>query len=212
MANTSKQLPIVIPVSFAVLGLLALATAVLMVPVIARYAVVSGAQVPFQSLADLATGKMSVVPGAPAAQVAASRESPRKAEPGPVADSGAAPRATGDGGVDLHANAAPAGKLESPGGPWRIAIEDENATLGADATQSINAIIAALERDPGAKLRLVAINNTNLSKKRAWRTVRIVRDYLVSAGVAPYRVSTDAQQSTDATGLVVFAELAGGTP
>jgi hypothetical protein len=194
---------IIWPLLFAVFGIAALSTAIILVPSMARkYAEARAA---------------SAVQGPPPAAVA-----PPAGKPGPAAKE--AVPATADPALEakpeeLALKAKPEepalkAKPEEPasaGGPWTIELNPADYALLGDAEASIDAIAAALVHDAKARVLLTGVNSPDKSSKRALHGADLVKKKIcVDPGVSPRQIETGSAQDPAVEGMIVKAEIVGG--
>jgi hypothetical protein len=188
---------IIWPLLFAVFGVVALSTAIILVPSMARkYAEARAA-------------------GAPAHPRAAAMPQPAEASPAPAeAVGGNAPAAAAKAEPAPAPAPAPQAKPERPAsaeGPWTIELNPADYTLLGDAEASIDAIAAALVHDAKAKALLTGVNSPDKSSKRALRGAEIVKKKVtVDPGVSPRQIETSCAQDPAVQGMIVKAEIVGG--
>lgn len=180
MAATEQRTPVIMPVLLAVIGVAALATAVMLVPVIIRQSV---------------------------AQISATTPQPVSAPPAPADRAATAPTAP-DAGVELPLDAGPV-EVAIRQGPWELALSPKSYALDARGQATLSEIVACMGSHPKAKLSLVGVNNPMRSSKRAKEAARRIKESLIEAGVERYRISVAGAQEDGAKGLVVRAAVAG---
>jgi len=194
------------PLVFAIFGVAALSTAIILVPSMARtYADERGAAaMPCQQ------ATAAPAPAPPRAETEPAQAAPQ-AEPAQAAPQvepvPAAPQTE-------PAQAAPAVVPAEPAsatGPWTIALNPGDYALEGDAEAAIDAISAVLARDPKAKVVLTGVNHPAKSSRRAKRAAEVVKEKITAdVGVSATQVETTGAQDPGVEGLVVRAELSGG--
>lgn len=194
---------IVWPLLFAVFGVVALSTALILVPSMARKyaearAASSGGGAPAKAVdvtpraAGPAPAPAEAKPEAPAPQEAKPEApAPQNAEPAPAEAKPEAPA--------------------SASGPWTIELSPSDYALLGDAEASIDAVAAALAHDAKAKALLTGVNSPDKSSKRALRGAEVVKKRIcVDPGVSPRQIETGSAQDPAVTGMIVKAEIVGG--
>lgn len=189
MTDAAPRSSIALPVLLAVIGVAALATAVMLVPVIIR---TSLAQVQ-TTLAQPLAAPVSPAPG-PAATPVLPLSSAVREDPG-----------GGDTAADTAPDAATGEQLK-----WTLALDTKSYALDDASAGVVDRIVSRMRERPKATLALTGVNNPMRSSKRAKEAARRVKELLIEAGVERYRVTSDGAQEEGATGLVVRVEIVEG--
>jgi len=194
--RTEPGSTLLLPLVLAGVGIAALATAIILVPPMAR---------------KYAEGRQSPRPAA-AAALAPPAEPPRTAAPeaaiapAPAPPAPAAPAAPAD-----TAGTLPSGATVPELAAWSIEIDPGDYALLGDADAVIDQIVAVLARDSKAVVSLTGMNNPNKSTKRAKRAAEVVKERIVAdVGITARQVQTGCAQDPAVDGLIVRAEIVGG--
>jgi len=190
-----SETSLVLPVLLAGVGIAALATAIILVPSMARkYAQgrpcpsAAAADGPVAAAAPRAADPIVEPPQAAPAAAVEPTLAPAPEPPPPVPADGAA-----------------------PSGAWSIEMDPGNYALLGDGEASIDAIVEVLARNPKARVSLTGVNNPNKSSKRAKRAAEVVKERIVAdLGVTAWQVETSGAQEQAVDGLIVRAEIVGG--
>jgi len=236
MKTANSGPPIIIPILLAVVGLGALATAIVLVPpmvdrvVEARLSGQVVGPVPVGTPAGAeATAVPDVIPDParqapvevdaeiPVAQAPEVAQEPvAEQEPGPEEqEAEQEPEAEAAQGPVAQEPEAPASAPEAGGGSgkeeWVIEIDASSYDLDPSADPIIDEIIAALASDNSRRVKLTGINHPSKSSKRAVKAARVVKERIVAdVGIGKNRVVTKGDQDPEVEGVLVRAELTGG--
>jgi len=200
--NSRSGSSFLLSVAFAGVGVIALATAIILVPSMARkYAEerpCPGAAAPVSPVTPQPVEPARpVAPVAGRAPIAAVKAPPSTPPPKDAAVPQDAPAP--------HDAPAPAGSA------WSVEMDPGNYALLGDGEAVIDAIVAVLARDAKAVVLLTGVNSPNKSSKRAKRAAEVVKERIVAdVGVTARQVETDGTQDPTVDGLIVRAELVGG--
>jgi hypothetical protein len=190
---------LILPVLLAVIGVISLAIAVMLVPVIIR-----------ESLAQAAVAyplrpEQAAAPVAPAPSPA-----PTPTPPAPVPDPVAEPAAAEVEPIDAAPRAEVADEQPSAHGPWTIRVNVESYKPIEQGPAALEQLAAYLKAHPQTSANLTGINNPMRSRKKAKYAARRIKELLIATGVERYRLRTAGAQEEGAEGLLVRAEIAGG--
>jgi hypothetical protein len=184
MSAAPQQPSVILPVLLAVIGVAALATAVMLVPLIVR------------------TSLAQIQPATPLA----AREPPVGDAPQQIPEP--SPPQPAPAGTDQKQTAADAGApVESVA--WTLTLDPKSYALDDASSAALDAIVRHLYAHPKNKVALTGVNNPMRSSKRAKQAARRVKETLVESGVERYRITANGVQEEGAKGLVVRAEIPG---
>jgi hypothetical protein len=200
MAASAQRPALILPVLLAVIGVISLAIAVMLVPVIIRESLAQAAVTAPHQL-QRAAGPVAAPPDLATPPVAAPVVAPAPDEGAPVASS---PEPT----ADTERAAAP-DEATAPE-RWTIRINKDSYKPIAHGKTAFEGLAAYLKSHPQTSASLTGINNPMRSRKKAKYAARRIKELLIEAGVERYRMRTAGAQEAGAEGLVVRAEIVGG--
>ena len=193
--NNSMMLPAVL----GVVGTLALAGAVLLVPVMAR------------RWAEDRVAKMSAQQPKAPSRPAASRPAPppTKKPPAKQAPTPEEPKAE----QPSPPAAPPEIPARAPGGghpSWRIVVSPKGYAIDANGERAVVEITGYLKANEGTRAKVTGMNSPKYSSKRAKVAARRIRDMVAEAGVSKRRMWTEAIQTEESSGFEVVVTVVGG--
>ena len=210
--------PLIVSLVLALVGVGALATAVLLVPPMVRQFAA------LQPAPDCAQGGTTTSPDAAADPATQAQDAPDDAGPSGAAveaAEGSAPSEDPTTGEPSHEDAADEDAEEKPaappkassggGGEWTIVLDESSYEPGAGTQEIIDQVVAALNADEGATVEAVGVNHPNKSSKRARKGANVVRELIAAdVGISPRRIKVKDLQDPQEEGLCVRLTLKGG--
>jgi hypothetical protein len=201
MAARAQRPVVILPVLLALIGVISLAIAVMLVPVIIRESLAQARVASPQQLAPTAA------PTAPAPTASPATTAPTEPAGGATGATAPPAAAAPDAGDVGQARAVP--DQATTADTWSIRLDKVSYKPIEQGRVAFDELAAYLKSHPQTSAALTGINNPMRSRKKAKYAARRIKELLIDVGVERYRLRTAGAQEEGARGLVVRAEIAG---